>query len=96
MKRLVNYIRNLFGTYGEHRTNKFRKQFEAAYPIAAEFLSAIEKYDMEDAPAEPPAFFFKGSFLAQYAVSGKEVAPRSTKQADNQNGPIAEIYSGSL
>lgn len=107
MKRLVNYIKNLFGAYRNHRTRgcgwvvgdaslsgsachiitpeQFRELFEKAYPIAAEFLSAIEKYDMEDNPVELPIFFFKGSFLAHGAVSSNAVAPQSKQFYSDSN-----------
>lgn len=81
MKRLVNYIRNLFGAHSEHRTKNFRKQFETAYPDAAEFVSKIKAIDRK-----------KRVYHLPYSI----VVDGSITAGKTREDVLAEIYADAL
>lgn len=81
MKRLVNYIKNLFSAHSEHRTKNFRKQFEAAYPDAAEFVSKIKAIDRK-----------KRVYQLPYSI----VVDGSITAGKTREDVLAEIYADAL
>ncbi len=73
---MINYIKNLFGTYKKRRTEQFRKRFERAYPDAAELINGIEAVDPGHSIYYLPCSIIASGSVSANATGAEVIARR--------------------